>query len=227
MSPLLGSPAAEATNDGPPPVAKAYLMGATSTLELRFDHPEDPDALLGELDEEFDWISAEQAADVLTIRTTDPNPKGPSAGTTGSTSPRGRTEKPRRLSPADVGTSATPEDIYCDRSYFFSDSNGRYTVQRACGVQKAPWSFTLSQTLQAICVGLFSEGGMHWTKNGATMPQMSPHLEACSYIFHGTYGVGAGDRVSYTDDFAFRHDLRSGGDARVHIVGYWKFRNSG
>jgi len=124
---------------------------------------------------------------------------------------------------ADTGYGSN--DIYCDASYSFNDSQGTFMVQRACGVRKAPWGFYLSRAMQDLCVSLVSEIGMKWWKNGVAQPRNASHFVPENYTFHGTFtGVGAGDTVRYDDDLYFRHNVMGGGDVHVHIFGTLNFK---
>lgn len=131
------------------------------------------------------------------------------------------------------GTGSTmalaPEyfQVYCDEFYSFRDENAQFTIQRGCGLNRAPWSIRLAEDVQAICVtGTVNEAGLKWTLNGVSKPQQAPHAGVtCGYIFHGRFsGVSRGDGVTYTDTIKFRHNLGPGGTATVTVYGKLRFR---
>jgi len=110
--------------------------------------------------------------------------------------------------------------LNCDHYYPFYDTNGRYTIQRACGRSRAPWSFQISPSVQSIVVGLVRERGMAWKRNGVSQPMQKWHTETADYLFHGTYsGLADMYNVQYQDVFTFRHNLGSGGTATLTITG--------
>jgi hypothetical protein len=116
--------------------------------------------------------------------------------------------------------------LQCNRYYEFYDSNGRYTIQHACGSQFAPWSFRMSANIQAIVFGNVSERGLMWKVNGRTMSMQSPHVVAASYLFHGTYNsITANANIQYQDVFTFRHNLGTGGTATLTMTGDHTFTN--
>jgi hypothetical protein len=67
------------------------------------------------------------------------------------------------------------QQLYCNQLYPFSDNNGTYTIQHACGGTTGPWGYKVAPALVAITVGNVSESGMAWTRNGATQPKQAPH----------------------------------------------------
>lgn len=114
----------------------------------------------------------------------------------------------------------------CNHLYSFSDSDGTYTVQHACGGSTAPWGFKLSSSIRSIVVGNVAESGMSWYKNYGKQPTQASHLVDPAYQFHGTYNpVRMNDKVNYSDSFSFRHNVGGGGSAVVSISGAWYFYN--
>jgi hypothetical protein len=147
-----------------------------------------------------------------------------SGGVARSTASLTSTVRPDAAAPAHNLSSVQPmgqpagAQLLCDQDYAFSDSNGTYTIQRACTSSSAPWGYKLSTGLQAIIVSTVSESGMFWARNGVTQPLQAPHPGVSkNYQFHGTYsGCPAGTHVAYSDTFTFRV---SGGSGNVQIHG--------
>lgn len=125
----------------------------------------------------------------------------------------------------DVDGGGKYKNIYCNRSYTFSDSNVRFDVQRRCDLTVAPWGLRLQPNVRSICAGPASEAGMYWSRNGTTQPRQSPHVQPCDYIFHGRFNPTVrGDEVGYQNMFTFRHNVGPGGRARVTVSGNLWFR---
>jgi hypothetical protein len=128
-----------------------------------------------------------------------------------------------------VSAASTSHDGYerlpCNSSKTFGDAYGTYSVQKACGKSTAPWGWKMTSAWQSHVVGTVSESGMAWTRNGKTQSQQSPHPNhARDYQFHGTYNpVNGNDNVKYSDHFSFRHNIGSGGTAKINIAGKWYF----
>lgn len=123
----------------------------------------------------------------------------------------------------------SPAPIYCDEGNAWSDADGTFSLQRACGSDKAPWTFYLSAGLQSICVdGTYIERGMKWVLNGVTKPMQAAHLAGtvCYYKFHGTFTVSKGDLMSYNDVVSFHHNVGSGGTATLTIYGNVQFKGN-
>lgn len=123
-------------------------------------------------------------------------------------------------------TMAAPNGtvIVCNRLYSFADSNGTYTLQRACGGTTAPWGWKMSAANQATVNGTLNEAGMNWTKNGVRQGNHAAHPAVYpGYQFHGNYNpVKAGDSVTYSDLVTYRHNIGPGGNAELYIRGSWK-----
>ncbi|WP_158702447.1 hypothetical protein [Kitasatospora sp. MMS16-BH015] len=95
--------------------------------------------------------------------------------------------------------------LYCDHYYSFSDGDGTYSFQHACGGSTGPWGFQQSGALCSIVTGSVSEAGMTWTRNGSNMSRQAPHVEGCGYTFHGTYNPDNDyDWITYNDVLTFR-----------------------
>jgi hypothetical protein len=126
---------------------------------------------------------------------------------------------PTQVSPQVTGPQGAY--LYCDQAYSFSDSDGTYAFQHACGGTTGPWGFKMSSGLCAITTGSVAESGMSWTRNGANMPQQAPHVEGCTYIFHGTYNPDNDyDFMTYNDVLTFRIDISGQtGTATLDIKG--------
>jgi hypothetical protein len=65
-------------------------------------------------------------------------------------------------------------DIHCDVDKLFSDSDGTFGVQRNCGVNKAPWNYTFSPGLIALCHGPVTERGLDWWVNANRKTRQAP-----------------------------------------------------
>lgn len=74
--------------------------------------------------------------------------------------------------------------------------------------------------MRAIVVGNVNETGLRWWRNGAAMPQNSPHLVPANYLFHGsmTYAT-RGSTIDYQDYMTFRHNVGPGGTASITWAG--------
>lgn len=127
--------------------------------------------------------------------------------------------QPQQLNALTSGPSGGV-NLRCNYYYRWSDGNGTFTLQHACGGTTAPWSFKISSALQAIAASTVRESGMAWSKNGVSMPRQAPHVVAANYLFHGTYDPAPdGSHILYQDTFSFRHNVGGGGDALVSING--------
>jgi hypothetical protein len=111
--------------------------------------------------------------------------------------------------------------LLCNQLHTFTDSNGTYTLQHACGGTTAPWGYKISGGLCAVAISSVAEPGMSWTRNGATQPRQAAHNVACSYQFHGTYNPDHDfDSITYSDSFTFRVDIHGAtGTAHLGISG--------
>jgi hypothetical protein len=111
--------------------------------------------------------------------------------------------------------------LYCDNAYSFSDSDGNYTFQHACGGTTGPWGYKISSGLCAEIVSNVTESGMSWTRNGANQARQAPHVEGCTYQFHGTYSPDDDyDFITYSDTLAFEIDVDGDtGTATLNITG--------
>jgi hypothetical protein len=122
---------------------------------------------------------------------------------------------PRMKSP--LGQGPTGAYLHCNKVYNFSDVNGTYTIQHACGGSTGPWGYRMSAALCGIIAGNVVEAGMSWTRNGVSQPRQAPHTVGCTYIFHGTYNPDRDyDHISYVDSFTF---AVKGGHGSLQIYG--------
>jgi len=205
--------------------APASVAGVpTSQLILQLDDPAATDALEAELEDTFGPLDVTR--DAGTLHAIVP-------GTAVEVSPGAVATAPAAPGEGDVGAPDTLlagyYPIYCNSSHRFTDSNGTYSVQRACGSKLAPWGFRFSTAIQAICVSYtVDEHGMKWWKNGVYWSTNSRHNNmGCGYQFHGTYNpVPKGSKVDYEDIFTFRHNINGGGNATITISGKLDFRGA-
>lgn len=215
----LGNPAAGAGFSAPlassgPLIDTVVLDGQGSQLTLTFDAPVSEDKLMPELSRLLDWETESISGTRVQLAERD------------ATSPQ--VQRDSRSNRPDESTAAAAgyQSIYCGFSYGWSDSQGTFTLQRQCGVNKAPWGYKISPALQSIAASSVNEAGMQWWRNGTYMPQMAPHVAPASYVFHGTFTVKMGDYLDYQDVFTFRHNMGSGGTVRIVIYGQVRFRGS-
>jgi hypothetical protein len=127
----------------------------------------------------------------------------------------------------DVSATAGPtgQDLYCWASYGWGDSNGRFTLQHACGGSTAPWGYKFSLTLRNIVTGYVYEHGMWYSVNGVGMGRGNPHYVPDDYQFHGTFSRTYDyTRVRYDDYFTFRVNVGGRlGDGALSIAGSFRF----
>ncbi|MFD0201280.1 MULTISPECIES: hypothetical protein [Saccharothrix] len=112
--------------------------------------------------------------------------------------------------------------ISCEGDLTRSDANGTWTVQYVCfsGYGTIPWGFRLSQAVRNIVVGLVTEDGLRWWRNGASQPKNAGHVVPADYHFHGTMNpVYHYNTVSYQDYMTFRHNVGPGGTGSVTFAG--------
>ncbi|RZT62345.1 hypothetical protein EV140_0867 [Microcella alkaliphila] len=135
-------------------------------------------------------------------------------------------EEPAIEATSSRGTPSAPVVIYCNSYHSWSDSNGRFTLQRACGSTSAPWGFKLSASTAATVVGNVHEAGMMWQKNGIQQSRQASHSVHAYYQFHGTFSglAGASDRVNWYDTFTWRHNIAGGGTANLLVAGTFDSR---
>ena len=116
---------------------------------------------------------------------------------------------------AQVSPAAAPSGalIHCDNYYSFSDANGTFHIQHACGSSTAPWGYDISPAICSYVVAPVTESGMNWTRNGVTQPRQAPHVVGCTYTSHGTFNPGRDyDKITYSDHFT----LPGLGDLDIH-----------
>jgi hypothetical protein len=128
------------------------------------------------------------------------------------------TAKPTVTSEPDASGPSGGAFLVCNQAHLFSDTDGTYSVQHACGGTTAPWGYLISTGLCATVTSTVSETGMIWTRNGTAQPKQSPHVEGCRYQFHGTYNPAHDfDEIKYSDDFLF--EVEGDENADLHIDG--------
>jgi hypothetical protein len=103
------------------------------------------------------------------------------------------------------------EFLVCNKTHSFSDADGTFTIQHACGGPTGPWGYRISSGVCAFTISDVHESGMAWTRNGTRQGTQSPHPEEyCRYQFHGTFNPERDfDIISYSDNFTF--DIEVGG----------------
>jgi hypothetical protein len=185
-----------------PTVDRVLVVDTHSTMTINLAAPENSAEVLGDLPSSLQGAPSEVVGTELLIY--------PSSSTSSKASA--------------VAASDGYADIYCDTYNAFVDGDGTYSVQRACGVNKAPWGWQMSPQIQDICVDPAVEDGMQWTVNGVTKPRQAPHAATCGYQFHGTYTVSRGDKLTYADRIEFEHNVGGGGYAYIDISGRLQFR---
>ncbi|MEY9931750.1 hypothetical protein ABH926_006399 [Catenulispora sp. GP43] len=111
--------------------------------------------------------------------------------------------------------------LYCNDPYSFSDSDGTYSFQHACGGTTGPWGYKVSSGLCAIVVGDINEVGMGWTRNGVNQGRAIGHPVPCSYQLHGAYNPDHDyDYLTYTDTVTFEVEVDGDtGHATLNITG--------
>jgi hypothetical protein len=121
-------------------------------------------------------------------------------------------------------TAAGPtggEFLVCNKVHSFSDSDGTYTIQHACGGTTGPWGYRISAGVCSFTISDVHETGMAWTRNGTRQGTQAQHTEYCGYQFHGTYNPEHDfDSIAYSDDFTFTVDIDGDvGSADLNING--------
>lgn len=103
------------------------------------------------------------------------------------------------------GGGGSFENVSCNQSHSWSDSDGTYTYQHACGGTTSPWGWKISAAVQAIIISDVNKSGMEWVRNGNGMPTQSPHPdEPKDYQFHSTYNpLHDRDNLNFWDYFTF------------------------
>lgn len=128
------------------------------------------------------------------------------------------------VSPANPppGGGGGAEPLNCNQAYYFSDGDGTFSYQHACGGSTSPWGYRISAAIQKIIISSVHESGMCWTRNGAARGCQASHTEPKSYQFHGTFNpVHGGDYIAYSDIYTFTVEV--GGDigqATLSVRGY-------
>lgn len=119
--------------------------------------------------------------------------------------------------PVTEGQGPAGTIIHCNRLYTFSDGDGTYSIQHACGATSSPWGYKISTGVCAIVASAVTEAGMSWTRNGVAQGKQSPHVEPCDYHFHGTYNPDHDyDHIAYADVFTFLVKGNGHGTLQIH-----------
>jgi hypothetical protein len=114
------------------------------------------------------------------------------------------------------------EFLVCNKAHSFSDPDGTFTIQHACGGSTGPWGYRISAGVCAFTVSDVDESGMTWMRNGVRQGMQSPHPEEyCRHQFHGTFNPERDfDIISYSDYFAFEIEVAGQtGSANLEIKG--------
>lgn len=137
-----------------------------------------------------------------------------------------------RMGASEEPANVTQADYYwelaCGNGVTFSDGNGVFTAQYNCGSPRTiPWSFRLSASLRATVVGLISEQGLDWWRNGVRQTRNAPHPGVpADYHFHGTMNpVYAGNYIDFQDVITWRHNIGPGGTMVLTFAGTLKLTN--
>lgn len=115
------------------------------------------------------------------------------------------------------------ERLGCSQELAKSDTNGQWRLRYACFPEYAVlnWDYRLSPAAQATVVGLITERGLSWWRNGIEQLQSTGHpQELAIYRFHGVMKkVWNGDVLDYQDYISWRHNIGPGGRAAVTFAG--------
>lgn len=129
----------------------------------------------------------------------------------------------RQLAPeGSAATSEQVETLGCNKEMTRADGGGSLNLRFQCRPQNGVvnWGFRISPQTQATVVGTVAEDGLRWWRNSVEAPKASPHNEIASYIFHGTMTpVFVNDIIDYQDVFIYRHNIGTGGTARLAFAG--------
>lgn len=123
------------------------------------------------------------------------------------------------------GGSSNPALLNCNHAYSFSDANGVFSIQHACGSGTAAWGYKLGG-ICSFAISPASEYGMSWTRNGTPQARQAAHSEPCTYQFHGTFNPGRdNDTIAYSDAYTFKVLVPGSGTgtANLNMWGLVKF----
>jgi hypothetical protein len=118
-----------------------------------------------------------------------------------------------------------PQNIDCEGSGNWSDSNGKLSLQYTCNSSRRTgylaWGYRISSGVKAIITGGVSERGLSWWRNGVAMPSNAPHPGVSKdYVFHGTMtGANSNMDITYQDYLTFRHNVGGGGTGSIAWAG--------
>lgn len=213
--------------------ALAEELDQVTTLTISSDGHEESDAtLVVTLDEPIAPSEVEDAMVDLGVDPADLSIEGDTAVVVDESAEtvldRGAAGPPPGTSQTgDVSVMAGPtgQDLYCWASYAWGDSNGRFSLQHACGGSTAPWGYKISLTLRNIITGYVYEHGMRYYVNGVNMGRANPHYVPDDNNFHGTFSRTYDyTRVAYDDYFTFRVNVGGRlGDGALSIAGNFRF----
>jgi hypothetical protein len=116
-------------------------------------------------------------------------------------------ELPFRTSP---GAGPTDDEfLVCNKAHIFSDADGTFSIQHACGGITGPWGYKISTGVCAFTISDVYESGMAWTRNGMRQGLQRPHPdEPCRHQFHGNFNPEHDfDIISYSDNFTFEIEV--------------------
>jgi hypothetical protein len=120
-------------------------------------------------------------------------------------------------------TMASGTPLYCGSKWSSGDANGYWNIGYQClagNKRTIPWGFNLSIGIQNTVVGLVTEDGLTWFRNLGYAGKNTGHVEVPDYVFHGNLNpVAAGDDIDYQDLFTYRHNVGTGGTARLAVAG--------
>lgn len=127
---------------------------------------------------------------------------------------------------AEAASAPIPEATHlaCGDKYTRTDANGvmSFGVHCPSGTRdrSTPWGYRLSAAVQASVVGQVSEDGMWWWRSDVRQTKLAPHVVPPDYHFHGTFRpVYDGSKVQYQDLMTWRHNIGTGGTAKLTIAG--------
>lgn len=126
------------------------------------------------------------------------------------------------LSRTVVDNQPAIETLGCNSYTDRPDANGMLTLQLTCLPSHGAlaWGFRLSPQIQAMAVGPVDEDGLRWWKNSQEQSKNAPLTVPSDYLLHGTMRrVFVTDILDYQDVITFRHNIGSGGTARVVFAG--------
>lgn len=118
-------------------------------------------------------------------------------------------ERALRTNAQGSGGPRGDEFLACNKAHIFSDPDGTFAIQHACGGTTGPWGFRISSGACAFTISDVHESGMAWRRDGVRQGMQSPHPEEyCRHQFHGTFNPEHDfDVISYSDYFTFEIEV--------------------